>query len=92
MRLAFGKGLHLRFGFVPTDFRDSEDRLILVRHLPDAGEESGNVGVRHVVLLQLEIERSGALLVARRRRRIVTQFGIEHQEIERIDAPEIVGV
>ena len=45
--------------------------------------------MRLVVDFQLKIERPGADLVRRRRRRIVAQFGIVHRKIDRVDAEPV---
>ena len=89
MRLAFGKGAHFRFGFLAADFGDSEDRIVFVGQRAHPLDETGDVGMRHVVDPALEIERARARPVGRGRGRIVAQLRIVHREIERVD-PEPV--
>ena len=89
MLLAPGERLHFHFGLVPADFGDGEDPVVSVCQRADPRDESRDVGMRHVVLLELEIERSRARPVGCRSRRIVAQFRVVHCEVQRIDAEAI---
>ena len=89
MLLAPGERLHFRLGLVPADFGDGENPVVSVGQRADPRDESRDVGMRHVVLLELEIERSRARPVGCRSRRIVAQFRVVHCEVQRIDAEAI---
>ena len=89
MGLALGEGLHLDFGFVPADLGNGEDSVISVGQRADAFDEARDVGMRHIVLLELEIERAGTRFVRRWGGRIVAQLRVVHREIRRIDAETV---